>query len=344
MRLPENLRRLANRLAGREPTVEDERLLELFRNRVELKKELTALDDDRHRLLDRLKLQEGATMRVEEQLAALEQYLGRPEEGYKSLAYYQLKALWRVACKRLEQFGAELARQQKDRERRQQVADFERQKRERIAVFDRELTEARVLGEQLQAEQKLARQRLAQLKGFWNYFSRRRAVEEIHARDYRLVEATAQISKLEAEVAAIEAEPPPLFAGLSVDGRRAVNVAVIAYAEMLYDRLAAGGLAELARQSTLKRVFDAHYGAPQACQELMQRAAKAAGDIEGMSEDLAEIKARADRLRRQAVYRNAEETVPAPDSIVPPDAGASGKRAPNVLLDEYWELYRALVR
>jgi hypothetical protein len=76
----------------------------------------------------------------------------------------------------------------------------------------------------------------------------------------------------------------------------------------------------------------------------MQRAAKAAGDIEGMSEDLAEIKARADRLRRQAVYRNAEETVPAPDSIVPPDAGASGKRAPNVLLDEYWELYRALVR
>jgi hypothetical protein len=344
MRLPENLRRLANRLAGREPTVEDERLLELFRNRVELKKELTALDDDRHRLLDRLKLQEGATMRVEEQLAALEQYLGRPEEGYKSLAYYQLKALWRVACKRLEQFGAELARQQKDRERRQQVADFERQKRERIAVFDRELSEARVLGEQLQAEQKLARQRLAQLKGFWNYFRRRRAVEEIHARDYRLVEATAQISKLEAEVAAIEAEPPPLFAGLSVDGRRAVNVAVIAYAEMLYDRLAAGGLAELARQSTLKRVFDAHYGAPQACQELMQRAAKAAGDIEGMSEDLAEIKARADRLRRQAVYRSAEETVPAPDSIVPPDAGASGKRAPNVLLDEYWELYRALVR
>jgi hypothetical protein len=196
----------------------------------------------------------------------------------------------------------------------------------------------------LQAEQKLARQRLAQLNGFWNYFRRRRAVEEIHARDYRLVEATAQISKLEAEVAAIEAEPPPLFAGLSVDGRRAINVAVIAYAEMLYDRLAAGGLAELARQSTLKRVFDAHYGAPQACHELMQRAAKAAGEIEGMSEDLAEIKARADRLRRQAAYRKEEETVPAPESIAAIDSGATGKRTPNVLLDEYWEIYRALVR
>ena len=51
MRLPDRLRRLLHRLAGREPNIEDERLFELFRNRVELKKELTALDDERHRLL-----------------------------------------------------------------------------------------------------------------------------------------------------------------------------------------------------------------------------------------------------------------------------------------------------
>lgn len=345
MRLPENLRRLAYRLAGREPSIEDERLFALFRNRVELKKELTALDDDRHRLLDRLKLQEGATMRVEEQMAALEQYLGRPEEGYKSLAYYQLKALWRAACKRLEHFGAELARQQKDRERRQQLAEFERQKRERVAVVDRQLSEARVLGEQLQAEQKLARQRLTQLTGFWNYFRRRRAADEIHARDFRLVEATGQIARLEADVATIHAEPPPLFAGLSVEGRRAVNVAVIGYAELLHDRLATGGLAELARQSTLKRVFDAHYGTPEECQALMQQAAQAVAEIERMGEDLAEIKTRVDRLRRQAIYRTEDETVPQAESIAPPDSRQPGKRAaPNVLLDEYWELHRALVR
>ena len=40
----------------------------------------------------------------------------------------------------------------------------------------------------------------------------------------------------------IESEPPPLFAGLSVDGRRAVNLAVIAYAELLHERLAATDL------------------------------------------------------------------------------------------------------
>jgi hypothetical protein len=345
MRLPEKLRRLAYRLAGREPSIEDERLFALFRNRVELKKELTALDDERHRLLDRLKLQEGATMRVEEQMASLEQYLGRPDEGYKSLAYFQLKALWRVACKRLEQFGAELARQQKDRERKTQLAEFDRSRRERIALVDRELVEARVLGEQLQAEQKLARQKLGSLKGFWNYFRRRALFEAIQARELRIVAANDQIESIVAQVQAIQSEPPPVYEGLSVDGRRAVNVAVIGYAELLYERLAPADLADLARQSTLKRVFDAGYGTPQECQALMHKASQAVADIERMSDDLAEIKSRSDRLRGSVVYRSAEETVPNADSIAPADARAGTRRlAPNVLLDEYWDIYRALVR
>ena len=345
MRLPEKLRLLAYRLAGREPSIEDERLFALFRNRVELRKELTALDDDRHRLLDRLKLLEGATMRVEAQMASLEQYLGRPDEGYKSLAYFQLKALWRVACKRLEQFGAELARQQKDRERKIQLAEFERAKRERVALVDRELVEARVLAEQLHAEQKLSRLRLASLKGFWNYFRRRGLLDAIQTRELRIVAATDQMEALVAQVQASQSEPPPLFEGLSVDGRRAVNVAVIGYAEMLYDRLAPGGLAELARQSTLKRVFDANYGTPQECQALMHKASQAVADVERMSEDLAEIKQRSDRLRSAVVYRSPEEAVPNADSIAPADAHAGTRRlAPNVLLDEYWEIHSALVR
>ena len=125
-------------------------------------------------------------MRVEEQLSELEKYLGKPEEGYKSLAYFQLRAVWRTASKRLEQFGAELNRQQKDRERRTQMADFERDKRARMAEIERELIDARALADQLQAEQKLARQRLAQLRGFWNYFRRRKLSEAIDARIGRI--------------------------------------------------------------------------------------------------------------------------------------------------------------
>ena len=335
MSLADGLRRFVHRLAGRNPPVDDERLVALFRNRAELKKELSALDDERHRLLDRLKLQEGATMRVEEQLAALEQYLGRPDEGYKSLAYFQLRAVWRAAAHRLQQFSDELARQQKDRERKLQLAEFDRAKRARVADVDRELVEARVLADQLQAEQRLTEQRLASLNGFWNYFRRRSLLESIAARRFRIDAALTMVTDLTDRRREIEAEPPPLFAGLSVDGRRAVNLAVIAYAELLHERLAATGLSDLARQSTLRRVYESSYGGHDQCISLMQRASRGMTDLERMKDDLAAIKARTEHLRRSASYRGVDEVIPSQDSL---------NSAALVLLEEYWDVYKALVR
>jgi hypothetical protein len=338
MRLPDGLQGLLHRLAGRRPTAEDERLVELFRNRAELKKELNAIDDERHRLLDRLKLQEGATMRVEEQLDALEQYLGRPDEGYKSLAYFQLRAVWRAAARRLEQFSSELARQQKDRERKQQLADFQRTQLAQLAEVDRELAEARVLADQLQAEQRLAQRRYGELQGFWNHFRRRRLGEEIAARRARIEAVQTTLTDLGDRRHEVEAATPPVFEGLSFEGRRSVNIAVIAYAEALYDRLARGGLADLARQSTLRRVYDTSYGGREDCMRIMQQASRAIVDLDNLQDDLADIKARSDRLRRSATYRGPEDVVPLQDSIQPPASSA------NVLLDEYFEIYKALVR
>jgi hypothetical protein len=344
MSLRDEARRLLQRLAGHRPSAEDERLVALFRNRAELKKELGALDDERHRLLDRLKLQEGATMRVEEQFAALEQYLGRAEEGYKSLAYFQLKGLWRIAAKRLEQFAAELTRQQKDRERRQQLAEFDRVKRARVADVDRELVEAKVLADQLQAEQKLGLQRMNELRGFWNYFRRRKLAETLEARALRLEAAQTVVTDLSDARHEADSQAPPPFEGLGVEGRRAVNLAIIACAESLCDRLADGGLADLARQTTLRRVFESDYGDREQCLAIMDRAARAAAELERRPDDLTDIKARTDRLRRSVEYRSAADAIPTQTSIQPADASARAQSTPNVLLEEYFEIYSVLLR
>jgi chromosome segregation ATPase len=335
MNIADDLRRLARRVSGQGVPAEEERLVELFRNRAELKKELSEIDDERHRLLDRLKLQEGATMRVEEQLAALEQYLGRPEEGYKCLAYFQLRAIWRAAARRLEAFSDELARQQKDRERKQQLVTFERAKRQRLLEVERELAEARVLADQLQAEQRLAEQRLAGLRGFWNHFRRRRLADEIGARRFRIDAALTQLTDLGDRQHEVESEPPPVFEGMSIDGRRSVNIAVIAYAEAMHERLASAGLADLVRHSTLRRVYESSYGGREECLGLMQRAGRALSDIEHMEDDLADLKARADRLRGTAAYRTDGDTVPLLESL---------QAAGMLLLEEYWDVYKALLR
>lgn len=331
----DGLRQVAARLAGREVPAEDERLVALFRNRAQLKQELLALDEERHRLLDRLKLQEGATMRIEEQLDALEQYLGRPSEGYKCLAYFQLKAVWRAAAGRVEQFATELTRQQKDRERKTQLASFEAARRVRVADVDRELLEARVLADQLQAEQRLAQQRLETLNGFWNHFRRKRLQEAIEARRIRIATALAQVTDFGDRRHEIEAEPPPMFEGLSLDGRRAINLAVIAHAEALRERLTAEGLADLARETTRRRVYDASYGDREECLSIMQRASRAIGEIANMQDDLAALKGRIDALRETARYRGVADTVPSPDSL---------HAAAQVLVDEFWDVYKALQR
>lgn len=344
MSLRDGLGRLIRRLSGRRPSAEDERLVALFRNRAELKKELSTLDDDRHRLLDRLKLQEGATMKVEEQIANLEAYLGRPEQGLKSLLYYQLKALWRTASQRVEKFAAELAGQQQERERKLQLAEFDRGRRSRLADVDRELVEARVLADQLQAEQKLAQQRLAAMGGLWNYFGRRRLEEAIAARAVRIDAALTVVTDLDDARHAVEAELPPVPESLSMEGQRAVNLAAIACAEWLYEQLAADGLTELSRQTTLRRVYDSDYGTPEQCEALLRTVARAIERMEKTAVDLVAVKARTDRLRRSSVYRSAGDTIPTQDSICAHGEAPGAGSAVRLLQDEYFDLYRVLLR
>jgi hypothetical protein len=64
-----------------------------------------------------------------------------------------------------------------------------------------------------------------------------------------------------------------------------------------------------------------------------------------MEDDLAGVKSRADRIRRSVAYRTSTDVVPSHDSLAAPDATTGARRPmPNLLLDEYWDIYRALVR
>ncbi len=82
--------------AERPPPDEDHRVLELFRNRAELKKAYGGLQEETFRLKDLIKQQEGATQRVQEMLNMLEGRLAVPETAYGALVFYQLRRLLAV--------------------------------------------------------------------------------------------------------------------------------------------------------------------------------------------------------------------------------------------------------
>lgn len=344
-----NIRQL---LPGARQPEQDERLLQLFWNRAELKKELTRLQDERLKLLEQIRNQETATARAKEHVQVLEEYLGNPEIAVHALVYFQLRALWRTAGARLGRFAEQLKQQQTDREQRRQVIEFDQTRRRELADFDRRLHDARSRADMLEAQIKLMDAKLAAMRGFWNYFRRRRLGEEIETERAQWDQAVTLVTDLSDDRTNLEETPPPEFPGISVDGRRVVNTAVIAYAQQLVAALAAGGLAMLAKETTSKRLFDVRYGSPTDCARLMTLLRDGLAMLKDESENLGGLKECTDAVRATASYRSDADTVPLTDSIgtLPvPTAPVSGletanRAGVNVLVDDYWDLYQSLLQ
>src|SRR5262245_11110510 len=174
----------------------DERLLQLYWNRAELKKELSRLQNEQHKLLEQVRNHESAAERAREQLEVLEEYLGNPEIAVHALVYFQLRALWRAASTKLSRFAQQLQQQQEDRERRRQLIEFDQGRRRQLADFDRRIQDERSRADMLEAQLKLDQAKLARMRGFWNYFRRRKLMEEIEAQRVTWDAAVTQVTDL----------------------------------------------------------------------------------------------------------------------------------------------------
>ncbi|MGH8177264.1 MAG: hypothetical protein ACREV5_13470 [Steroidobacter sp.] len=352
MSISDRLSNIRQLLPGVRTPEEDERLLQLYWNRAELKKELSRLQNERHRLLEQQRNLEASAARSQEQLEVLEEYLGNPETAAHALVYFQLRALWRAAAAKLARFAQQLQQQQTDREHRRQLIEFDQSRRRQLSDFDRRIDDARSSADMLEAQLKLLEAQLAAMRGFWNYFRRRQLAEGIEADRVKWDLAVTQVTDLSDDRTDVEGMQPPPFSGISIDGRRIVNTAVISYAQQLVAALSKSGIAMLAKETTSKRVYDVRYGGREECARLMAALREALAIVQDANEDLRGLKERMDALRTSAVYRSDADTVPLTDSVgvLPaPSTPVSGletvnRAGVNVLVDDYWDVYQALMQ
>jgi len=329
---------------------EDERLVQLFRNRADLKKVHTALQDEVYELKERIKQQDTSHSRTQEQLDNLEGLLGTPDAGFNALVFFQLRALWRACHHQLEVFGAELERQQEERERKKQMFEFNQAQRARLEEIDARLAAAERALEEKQAARTDLERRLATLKGFWNYFKRRRLRHELAHSQAPLAEAQQAGQGIREEHAAKSAEQCEPFPGLSVEGRRAINLATIAYALVLGAKLSTHALATRARECMQRRVQEASYGSRADCDALMVAIAQALNAVRQRKDVAGDIKVCVELLREHSQYRSPGDTIPLADSlgaVIPPNTSGKAMLAlsgPQVLADDYWNIYRVLLR
>jgi hypothetical protein len=353
----ESLTQLANLVRDRmlppSAPADDQRVLVLFKNRAELKKAYGELQEELYRLKDRIKQQEGATARVQEMLAALESRLGLVETAYPALVFYQLRALWQRGREILEQFVVELANQQEDRERRAFLADCNRRlfaRRQAVESGLRAAETQHLAGQERMAELAAAR---AQLTRFWHYFKRRDIDHRLQAARHAAGEADLALAAARAESDRLDAEPSPQFPGLSLEARRAINLAAIAYAEVLCLRLADTQLVALAREATSRREVADEYGERAECEALISAIVRARLVLTAKSNVAQDVKDRSERLKAIARYRNATDTTPLAESVAIGDSdvlagqalgGQKAARMPNVLAEDTWDLFRVLLR
>jgi hypothetical protein len=320
---------------------DEERLMQLFQNRAGLKKAYADLKDEFHLLRDRLKQQEGSTIRVQEQLDALGDLLGDPKTGFGALVFFQLRALWKLCHQQLSAFATDLTRQQEAREVARHKADALALKNSRLADVDARLQAASAEADLQRRHLATAQTEIARLTAFWHYFRRRRRQKALEILRHQVVAADAQVGDLHAERSAIEREAAAEFPGISLGARRNINLAIISFAEMLCESVDADGLAARAKEAVARRVHEMNFGTRQDCEGYMQRVQRAQAAVAAQKQITPALKAKLERLRAGCEYRNNADTVPTADSLAPQ---APPGPAWNVLAEDYWDLYTVLLR
>jgi hypothetical protein len=335
-----------------EPPVEDGRVVELFRSRAELRKQHEELSETVGRMRDRLKQQEAATQRTQEMFEGLEKRLESADTGLSTLVFYHLRALWLDGREVLAQLVKELAAKQEDRERKAFALEGNRRQFAQRQALEQQLRQAESL--MVTARQALAGcdSRLAKLDKWWHRWERPKVAAHRPALEAAVESAQNNLLTARARVEALDKAGAGDFPGISVEAKRAINIAAIACAEVLCLRLAKTNLVRAARLAMSRREATEHYGDLAACVSLMGDVVKARNLIKQRGGMTQEIAVRSERLRGSAAYLGENETVPIPEScgvsegdvLAHGSHGVTAAKLPNVVAEDTWDLFKILLQ
>jgi hypothetical protein len=331
---------------------EDGRVVELFRSRAELRKQHEELGAEMQRLRDRNKQQEAATGRVQEILESLEKRLEAADTGLSTLVFYHLRALWGDGREIISLLVQDLAAKQEERERKAWALEGNRKQFSHRQAAEQQLRQAESLIVGARQQLTAFDARLAKLDKWWHRWERPKLAAQRPALVAALDAAEANLAGARSRCEQLEKVGAGEFPGISVEARRAINLAAIACAEVLCLRLARTSLVASARSAMARREAVEYYGDLAACVSIMSDIVKARNLLKqraGITQDVAQ---RTERLRSTAAYLGEFETVPVPEScgvsegdvMTHGSQGVTSAKLPNVVAEDTWDLFKVLLK
>jgi hypothetical protein len=332
-----------------------DQLLKLYWNRAGVKRELSSLRRERFELLDKLKEQESAITRAQEQLEGLERLLTNPLAAANAMVYFQLRHLWRTAAVRVEQFAKELQMQRERRERAQLHESALAKRKRRLDAINEKLTDLVERRKEVIDEQNRLEQRLASMNSLLKLFRGPKMRKQMQGMSAGRVALEERITESNELVEKIQGEPLPEPEGLSLESRRLINVAIIALAQHLAAHFAEHDLASMSKAATQRPVADMKFGDRSLCDRMVERIRERVEELRTSKTLADQVKKRTDALINDMKYRSDTDPVPRPDCVAEikmsfgDDSGNGLMRrasdAPlriNVLDENYWDIFAVL--
>jgi hypothetical protein len=330
------------------PEEESEKLLNLYWNRAELKKEFAGLRKEQFRLQDLVKQHESATLRVQQKLDHLEHLLLDPEWVYNVVVYYQFRALNLRCQSKVEKFAEQLKQQREQRLHSQQVDQWNQHRAEEAAAVERQIGEQRMEVQLLEDQLQHERHRLATMGGLTKLFRGRSLTQNLDAIAARIDAAQKNEEALLLRFDEIQNRLPPDNHGLDIPTKRTINFMILSFAQQLYLHFSDCDLAGMAKEAGDKSVGAINYGGKKNCDELVARVDKRLRKFEKLSDFADILQQRAKLIAEKALFRSDSDAVPTSGSVATifdiSRRGVVREKETNLLGENYWNLSEILSR
>jgi len=325
-----------------------EKLLHLYWNRAELKKEFAAMRKEQFRLQDRIKQQEGATARLQQKLDHLEGLLLDPQWAMNVVVFYQLRGL-AVRCERkLAKFAEQLKQQREQKQHNSLLVRWNEERTREGRVLERKIQEQQAQTVALEDRFNAERDRMMSMSGFLKVFRKRSITAILEKLRAQIVAAQEQEAQLQERLLEIKRRKPPDNQGLDTATKRSINFMILAYAQQLFIHFADDEFAALAKEASDKSVGAIKYGSRPDCEHLLTRVHKRVEAMEKNADFANVLQQRAKLIGEKATFRNDGDAVPVAASagiLFEIDGnGAVTEGKANILGENYWGVAKILSR
>ena len=294
---------------------EDDKLLDLFQNRNALKQEFAELRNEKYRLQDRIKQQDGAIARLQQKLDQLERLLVDPDWAHNILTFYQLRGLGLRCQSKIARFAEQLKQQRESKRQREVTERWRQDQRGEVEVLMGRLAEKRQAVADLEDRLQASNRQLESMGSIGRLFKRRALNQESD----ELVESIAQLEseedELRQQIAAIESREPPGVVGLDLAAKRSINYMILAFAQQLYILHQDDELITFVREASEKSPGAVKYGDKQDCDSILGRVARSSENLFSGNDFAESLKVAAKLISERAVYQNDDDAVPAAGTV-----------------------------